>query len=85
MLLKYPWLYFQDPEVSQAFQEISTNPANIAKYQDNPKVQALINKIAGKMGGGAGAGMFGGPTGGPGGDGGDAAPPPSAPSQPDID
>ena len=30
---------FQDPEVSAAFQDISSNPANIAKYQNNPKVQ----------------------------------------------
>jgi suppressor of tumorigenicity protein 13 len=58
---------FQDPEVAQAFQDISTNPANIAKYQGNPKVQALINKLAtkfgGKMPGGAGSGFPGFPGG----------------------
>ena len=72
---------FQDPEVARAFQDISSNPANIAKYQNNPKVQALINKIAGKMGGSPGAGMFGGDADASAGAGG-AAPPPSAPSQP---
>ena len=70
--------------MARAFQDISSNPANIAKYQNNPKVQALINKIAGKMGGSPGAGMFGGDADASAGAGG-AAPPPSAPSQPDID
>ena len=47
---------FQDPEVAAAFQDISTNPANMAKYQNNPKVMQLINKMMGKFGGGGGAG-----------------------------
>merc|ERR1719376_1953872 len=42
---------FSDPEVSAAFQDISSNPANMAKYQNNPKVMALINKMATKFGG----------------------------------
>ncbi len=41
----------QDPEVAQAFQEISANPANIAKYQNNPKVQEVIEKLSKKFGG----------------------------------
>ncbi len=45
---------FQDPEVASAFQDISTNPANITKYQNNPKVQALIQKLSKKFGGAPG-------------------------------
>jgi len=47
----------QDPEVAEAFREISTNPANVLKYQGNPKIMSLINKMASKFGG---AGMPGG-------------------------
>ncbi|XP_076321691.1 hsc70-interacting protein-like [Tachypleus tridentatus] len=43
---------FQDPEVAAAFQDISSNPANIGKYQSNPKVANLMKKMAEKMGGG---------------------------------
>ena len=61
---------FQDPEVAAAFQDVSTNPANISKYQNNPKVQKVINKMATKFGmfqGGAGDDEGpGGPTGGAG-------------------
>ncbi|KOX76838.1 Hsc70-interacting protein [Melipona quadrifasciata] len=42
---------FQDPEVAEAFKEISTNPTNIFKYQSNPKIMAFINKMASKFGG----------------------------------
>ncbi|XP_067134848.1 hsc70-interacting protein-like [Centruroides vittatus] len=42
---------FQDPEVAAAFGDITRNPANISKYQSNPKVQRIVNKIASKMGG----------------------------------
>merc|ERR1719433_2333356 len=81
-----------DPEVAAAFEDITSNPANIMKYQGNPKVMKLLTKMAGKMGGGAGGlgGMFGGmggmggmPGGMPGGMGGmpggmgGATPPPS--------
>merc|ERR1719339_805665 len=38
-----------DPEVAKAFQDITSNPANIMKYQGNPKVMALLTKMAGKM------------------------------------
>lgn len=44
----------QDPEVSAAFQDVAANPANISKYQNNPRVQAVINKLAAKFGTGAG-------------------------------
>uniref|UniRef100_T1JK65 STI1 domain-containing protein n=1 Tax=Strigamia maritima TaxID=126957 RepID=T1JK65_STRMM len=47
----------QDPDVAAAFQDISSNPANFAKYQNNPKVATVMNKMAEKMGGaGMGAG-----------------------------
>jgi len=70
-----------DPEVAAAFEDITSNPANIMKYQGNPKVMKLLTKMAGKMGGGGGGapggmgglgGMFGGMGGGgmPGGMGG---------------
>lgn len=41
---------FQDPEVAAAFQDISTNPANISKYQNNPKVQNLMKKMMSNFG-----------------------------------
>jgi len=49
-----------DPEVAAAFEDITSNPANIMKYQGNPKVMKLLTKMAGKMGGGGLGGMFGG-------------------------
>ncbi|XP_058452080.1 hsc70-interacting protein 1-like [Malaya genurostris] len=57
---------FKDPEVAAALQDIMSNPSNIAKYQNNPKVMNLVTKIAGQasqsgfpgFGGGAGAGGF---------------------------
>lgn len=52
----------QDPEVSAAFMDVSQNPANISKYQDNPKIQRIIEKMSSKFGGAAGgaggAGMY---------------------------
>lgn len=80
---------FQDLEVAAAFQDISANPANIIKYRSNPKVAAVINKLAtkfGDMGGGLGGlgGLGGFPGGFPGG--GFGAPPPGpAPSAPGGD
>ncbi|XP_016124901.1 hsc70-interacting protein-like [Sinocyclocheilus grahami] len=41
----------QDPEVMAAFQDVAQNPANISKYQGNPKIMALINKLGSKFGG----------------------------------
>lgn len=42
---------FQDPEVSAAFADISQNPANMAKYANNPKIQNLLKKMQGKFAG----------------------------------
>jgi len=46
-LLKDPEILnaMKDPEVSAAFQDMARNPANIAKYQGNPKIMALIAKL----------------------------------------
>uniref|UniRef100_A0A8C5XQS2 STI1 domain-containing protein n=1 Tax=Microcebus murinus TaxID=30608 RepID=A0A8C5XQS2_MICMU len=41
----------QDPEVMVAFQDVAQNPANMSKYQSNPKVMHLINKLSAKFGG----------------------------------
>ncbi|XP_026181612.1 hsc70-interacting protein [Mastacembelus armatus] len=51
-LLKDPELLnaMKDPEVMAAFQDVAQNPANIAKYQDNPKIMALVNKLGSKFG-----------------------------------
>ena len=34
---------FADPEVAAAFKDISANPANIMKYQNNPKVRYIAS------------------------------------------
>jgi len=44
-----------DPEVSAALQDIMSNPMNIMKYKDNPKVARLIAKMKAGFGGGADA------------------------------
>lgn len=53
-LLKMPlFLLFyvlQDPEVMAAFQDVAQNPANMSKYQNNPKVMSLITKLSAKFG-----------------------------------
>lgn len=49
--------------MSQAFMDVSQNPANISKYQNNPKVQKIIQKMSEKFG------MFGGDGSGQGDDG----------------
>lgn len=43
-------IYIQDPEVMAAFQDVAQNPANISKYQNNPKVMALVTKLSAKFG-----------------------------------
>lgn len=48
-----------DPEIAKAFGEITSNPANLMKYQNNPKVMKVVTKMAQKMGGGGGGGMPG--------------------------
>uniref|UniRef100_H3CHN4 ST13 Hsp70 interacting protein n=1 Tax=Tetraodon nigroviridis TaxID=99883 RepID=H3CHN4_TETNG len=40
----------KDPEVMAAFSDVSKNPANITKYQNNPKIMAIINKLSSKFG-----------------------------------
>jgi len=50
--------------VAAAFQDISTNPANMIKYQNNPKISAVIKKLATKFGGGMPGGFGGGFPGG---------------------
>lgn len=56
---------FKDPEVAAAFQDIMSNPANVVKYQSNPKIMKIISKVGSAMGGAMpGGGM---PTGMPGG------------------
>ncbi|XP_059618636.1 hsc70-interacting protein 1-like [Phlebotomus argentipes] len=64
---------FKDPEVAAALQDIMTNPANIIKYQNNPKIVQLLEKLGaagggmpGFMGGMGGMGGGGFPGGFPG-------------------
>ncbi|KAF3830960.1 hypothetical protein GH733_002198 [Mirounga leonina] len=38
----------QDPEVTVAFQHVAQKPANMSKYQSNPKVMNLISKLSAK-------------------------------------
>lgn len=51
-LLKDPELLnaMKDPEVMAAFQDVAQNPSNIAKYQNNPKIMALVTKLGSKFG-----------------------------------
>ncbi|XP_071330394.1 hsc70-interacting protein [Trachinotus anak] len=51
-LLKDPELLnaMKDPEVMAAFQDVAQNPANISKYQNNPKIMALVTKLSAKFG-----------------------------------
>jgi len=82
----------QDPEVEEAFKDICGNPANMSKYQTNPKVMTLMAKMMGKMGGGCpsgfgfpGFGAGGRPASGPDGGAAGAPPPPPASAAPDVD
>ncbi|XP_040919004.1 hsc70-interacting protein isoform X2 [Toxotes jaculatrix] len=51
-LLKDPELLnaMKDPEVMAAFQDVAQNPSNISKYQNNPKIMALVTKLSAKFG-----------------------------------
>ncbi|XP_034045300.1 hsc70-interacting protein [Thalassophryne amazonica] len=40
----------KDPEVMAAFQDVAQNPANISKYQNNPKIMTLVTKLSAKFG-----------------------------------
>ncbi|XP_074619413.1 hsc70-interacting protein-like [Acropora palmata] len=62
---------FQDPEVMAAFQDVSQNPANMSKYENNPKIKSIIDKLSKKFGNvesgpppGSGGGFPGGFSGG---------------------
>lgn len=82
---------FKDPEVAEALKDIMANPANIVKYQNNPKIMKLVNLVGGAaagagFGGDAPGGFSGGAPGGFGcfpGFGGGPPPPKSAP-KPDL-
>ena len=67
VLLKDPEVIaaFQNPTVAAAFKDISQNPANIAKYQNEPKVKDIMDKIARKYCGSADTGADACSTGGP--------------------
>lgn len=43
---------FNDPEIAAALQDVMSNPGNIMKYQNNPKVMNLLKKFAGAAGSG---------------------------------
>merc|ERR1719145_440213 len=54
---------FSNPKMAAAMQDIMSNPGNIGKYQNDPEIMGLFQKMMGKMGGmGGGGGMpdFGG-------------------------
>lgn len=57
----------QNPKMAGIMQEIMTNPAAMGKYQDDPEVMGLMQKIMGKMGGMGGMGGMGNMFGGMGG------------------
>ncbi|XP_045494664.1 putative protein FAM10A4 [Colias croceus] len=42
---------FKDPEVTKAIYDVSSNPANFVKYQNNPKVAAAFEMFQKKFGG----------------------------------
>ncbi|KAL8272875.1 hypothetical protein Esti_003184 [Eimeria stiedai] len=56
---------FSNPKMMAAFQDIMTNPGNMAKYKDDPEVAEAISKLSRKLGGGvSGGNMPGGMPGG---------------------
>lgn len=50
----------KDPEVAAALQDCMTNPSNIMKYANNPKVMNLLKKMSAGMGGMGGMPGMGG-------------------------
>ena len=36
--------------MAAAFQDIQKNPANVSKYENNPKVKKVMEKLAAKIG-----------------------------------
>jgi len=73
--------------VSAAFADISQNPANMAKYANNTKIQNLIKKMQGTFAGpdGDDADIPGTTSGASSSSSQSAKPAPHVPSQPDID
>lgn len=57
---------FSNPKIAAAMQDIMSNPGNIGKYQSDPEIMALFQKMMGAFGK-AGGGMPGGMPGGFGG------------------
>jgi len=54
-----------NPKVMQAMTELMSNPAAFAKYQNDPEVMGVMQKLMGKFSGGGGgmpdlSGMMGG-------------------------
>ncbi|CDJ42517.1 58 kDa phosphoprotein, putative [Eimeria tenella] len=47
---------FSNPKMMAAFQDILTNPGNMAKYKDDPEVADAISKLMRKFGGGMAGG-----------------------------
>ena len=45
----------QDPEVQAAFKDVQANPANISRYENNPKVKRVLEKLSAKFQGSGGA------------------------------
>jgi suppressor of tumorigenicity protein 13 len=45
---------FSNPKMAAAMQDIMSNPANMAKYQSDPEIMGLFQKMMGKMGGAGG-------------------------------
>merc|ERR1719299_237182 len=45
---------FQNPKMAAAMQDIMSNPANIGKYQSDPEIMGLFQKLMGSMGKGGG-------------------------------
>ena len=48
-----------------AFQDVQKNPANISKYENNPKIQSVLSKLSAKVQGSAGVNIGGGGGHGP--------------------
>ena len=40
----------QDPDVMAAFQDIQKDPKNVSKYENNPKVKKVMEKLSSKIG-----------------------------------
>lgn len=70
--------------MAQAFQDVSANPQNYAKYENNPKIKSVINKMAAQFGGGMGMGG-GFPGGFPGADDDGSDAPPNVEQPDDLD